>query len=89
MYAACLWMTPWWYRDFRQSGSMPRRTPLPPELGRRPFTVTKGHELGLGEGRLRDSGQWLSDSDFVWRQQRVVAEFDGDHHRTDRAQWAE
>ena len=35
----------------------------------------------------RDSGQWLSDSDFVWREQRVVAEFDGDHHRTDRQQW--
>jgi len=35
----------------------------------------------------RDSGQWLSDSDFVWREQRVVAEFDGDHHRTDRRQW--
>lgn len=35
----------------------------------------------------RDSGQWLSDSDFVWRRQRVVAEFDGDHHRTDRQQW--
>jgi hypothetical protein len=34
-----------------------------------------------------DSGQWLSDSDFVWRAQRVVAEFDGDHHRTDRRQW--
>ena len=35
----------------------------------------------------RASGQWLSDSDFVWRKQRVVAEFDGDHHRTDRQQW--
>ena len=34
-----------------------------------------------------DSGQWLSDSDFVWRGPRVVAEFDGDHHRTDRQQW--
>jgi hypothetical protein len=34
-----------------------------------------------------DSGQWLSDSDFVWREHRVVAEFDGDHHRTDRQQW--
>ena len=34
-----------------------------------------------------DSGQWLSDSDFVWRERKVVAEFDGDHHRTDRRQW--
>jgi very-short-patch-repair endonuclease len=31
--------------------------------------------------------QWLSNSDFVWREQKVVAEFDGDHHRTDRRQW--
>jgi len=35
----------------------------------------------------REGGQWLSDSDFVWREQRVVAEFDGDHHRTSRQQW--
>ena len=48
---------------------------------------------GLPEPQLnvvindRDSGQWLSDSDFVWRRPRVVAEFDGDHHRTDRQQW--
>jgi len=35
----------------------------------------------------RDSGQWLAESDFVWRDQRVVAEFDGDHHRTSRQQW--
>ena len=33
------------------------------------------------------SGQWLSDSDFVWRKRRVVVEFGGDHHRTDRRQW--
>ena len=158
------------------------RTPLPPELGVRPFTIVEAHALGLADGRLRQrdllraaygvrrlgpaedlaqlaqatrlvlpvgiafshltaartlglpvpkrwapiepldvmnvtsapkirrarllflrgglpepelnvvindraSGQWLSDSDFVWREQRVVAEFDGDHHRTDRAQW--
>ena len=35
----------------------------------------------------REGGQWLSDSDFVWREQRVAAEFDGDHHRTSRQQW--
>ena len=35
----------------------------------------------------QNSGQWLSDSDFVWRREKVVAEFDGDHHRTDRQQW--
>jgi hypothetical protein len=46
-------MTPMWARDFGQSRSMPRRTPLPPELGRRPFTVAEGHAKGLAEGRLR------------------------------------
>jgi len=35
----------------------------------------------------QSSGRWLSESDFIWREQRVVAEFDGDHHRTDRQQW--
>jgi hypothetical protein len=35
----------------------------------------------------RESGQWLSESDFVWRERRVVAEYDGDHHRTNRRQW--
>src|SRR5665648_295 len=34
---------------------MPRRTPLPPELERRPFTVAQAHELGLREGRLRNA----------------------------------
>ena len=35
----------------------------------------------------RASGGWLAESDFVWREKMVVAEFDGDHHRTDRRQW--
>jgi hypothetical protein len=33
------------------------------------------------------AGEWLATGDFVWRRQRVVAEFDGDYHRTDRRQW--
>ena len=33
------------------------------------------------------AGEWLAFGDFVWRDRRVVAEFDGDHHRTDRRQW--
>jgi hypothetical protein len=36
---------------------------------------------------LDEYGEWLSESDFVWRQQRVVLEYDGDHHRTDPRQW--
>jgi hypothetical protein len=33
------------------------------------------------------AGEWLAFGDFVWRDRRVVAEFDCDHHRTDRRQW--
>lgn len=31
-------------------------------------------------------GGWVACSDFVWRRQRVLAEYDGDHHREQR-QW--
>ena len=33
------------------------------------------------------AGEWLAFGDFVWRERKVVAEFDGDYHRTDRRQW--
>ncbi len=33
------------------------------------------------------AGEWLAFGDFVWREKKVVAEFDGDYHRTDRRQW--
>ncbi len=32
-------------------------------------------------------GGWLATGDYVWKAQKVVGEFDGDHHRTDRRQW--
>lgn len=32
-------------------------------------------------------GGWLATGDFVWRRQRVVGEYDGDVHRTDRRTW--
>lgn len=32
-------------------------------------------------------GGWLATGDYVWRKKKVVGEFDGDHHRTDRRQW--
>jgi hypothetical protein len=46
---------------------------------------------GLPEPELNvdlhvDEG-WVARPDFVWREQRVVAEYDGDHHRTDARQW--
>jgi hypothetical protein len=36
---------------------------------------------------LDRSGSWLATADFVWRRARVVGEYDGDVHRTDRATW--
>jgi hypothetical protein len=44
-------------------------------------------EPELNVAILDDAGEWLATGDFVWRKRRVVAEFDGDHHRTDRRQW--
>ncbi len=36
---------------------------------------------------LDAEGGWLATSDFLWRAQRVVGEYDGDIHRTDRRTW--
>lgn len=50
------------------------------------------HDEGLPEPELNvdvydDWGSWLARPDFVWRQQRVLGEYDGDQHRTDRGSW--
>jgi len=47
---------------------------------------------GLPEPELnvdvRDAGsRWLARPDFLWRERRVVGEYDGDQHRTDRTVW--
>ncbi|MEP6631479.1 MAG: hypothetical protein ABJA89_13480 [Lapillicoccus sp.] len=34
-----------------------------------------------------EAGEWLGTGDFVWKEHRVVAEFDGDYHRVDRRRW--
>ena len=34
-----------------------------------------------------DDGRWLARPDFVWRARRVVGEYDGDQHRTERRVW--
>ncbi len=48
-------------------------------------------EAGLPEPELNvevhDDGRWVTTVDFLWRQQRVIVEYQGDHHRTDRARW--
>ena len=47
---------------------------------------------GLPEPELNravqdDAGEWLGTGDLVWKEQKVVAEFDGDYHRTKRRRW--
>lgn len=50
------------------------------------------HDAGLPEPELNveivdDVGVWLATPDFTWRAQKVVGEYDGDQHRTDRTAW--
>lgn len=50
------------------------------------------HDAGLPEPQLNidilaSNGRWLARCDFVWGPQRVVGEYDGDQHRTDRSRW--
>ena len=50
------------------------------------------HDHGLPEPELNgeifdDWGTWIATSDFVWREPKVVGEYDGDQHRTDRTAW--
>ena len=44
-------------------------------------------EPELNAAVLDAHGGWLATSDFVWRERRVVGEYDGDVHRTDRRTW--
>jgi hypothetical protein len=40
-------------------------------------------------GAIRDeSGRVIAHGDLVWREERVIVEYDGDHHRTDRRQFS-
>lgn len=47
---------------------------------------------GLPEPELNatvyaEDGQFLARVDFLWREARVIVEYEGDQHRTDRRQW--
>ncbi|GAA2158586.1 hypothetical protein GCM10009845_03540 [Pedococcus bigeumensis] len=49
-------------------------------------------EAGLPEPELNATvhgtdGHFLARVDFLWREARVVVEYEGDQHRTDRRQW--
>jgi len=47
---------------------------------------------GLPEPELNaqvyaEEGTFIARVDFLWREARVIVEYEGDHHRTDRTQW--
>jgi hypothetical protein len=44
-------------------------------------------EPALNVDLYAEAGRWLARPDFVWRARRVVGEYDGDQHRTDRSAW--
>jgi len=41
----------------------------------------------LNQDGFDNEGIWLGRVDMLWRKQRVIVEYEGDQHRTDRLQW--
>ncbi len=44
-------------------------------------------EPELNQDVYDEAGEWLGRADLLWREQRVIVEYEGDQHRTDRWQW--
>jgi very-short-patch-repair endonuclease len=44
-------------------------------------------EAELNAEVFAEDGHFIARVDFLWREARVVVEYEGDHHRTDRRQW--
>lgn len=84
-------------RRARETGVRALREALPlvrtHSLSRRESLVRLAmHRRGLPEPELNVDvldglGGWLARPDFVWRRQRVIAEYDGEQHRQDLRQW--
>ncbi len=77
-------------RGLRQALPLMRAGARSPMESRARLIMVRG---GLPEPELNvdvhdpRTGEWLATPDFVWRRARVLAEFQGDHHRSDRGQW--
>lgn len=64
------------------------RSDSPMETRARLLFVRAGlPEPALNVPVVDEAGEWLGTGDFVWKERRVVAEFDGDYHRVDRRRW--
>jgi hypothetical protein len=60
----------------------------PPETRTRLVLVAAGLPEPLVNADVLDhTGAWLARPDLSWPRWRVAVEYEGDHHRTDRAQW--
>lgn len=44
-------------------------------------------EPALNADIVDDSGSWVARADFVWREARLIVEYEGDEHRADRRRW--
>ena len=76
-------------RALRRSAEMARPTSASPweSKARHAFLVWGLPEPELNVDVHAPDGRWLAKPDFLWRARKVVGEYDGDQHRTDRSQW--
>ncbi|KGN36879.1 hypothetical protein N803_15815 [Knoellia subterranea KCTC 19937] len=82
-------------RRTRGSAALRRCAPLARAGAASPWESKARHAFlswGLPEPELNvdvftPEGRWLAKPDFLWRERRIVGEYDGDQHRTNRSQW--
>lgn len=63
------------------------RTDSPMETRLRLLVIRAGLPRPVAGRDVVVDGCWLARPDLCWPQLRIALEYDGDHHRTDRAQW--
>lgn len=63
------------------------RSDSPPETRLRLLLVRAGLPRPAANRDVVVDGAWLAPPDLSYPQLRIAIEYDGDHHRTSRAQW--
>ena len=76
-------------RRVRQAGLLLRSGSGSPMESRARLAFARA---GLPEPELNaqvfaEDGNFVARADFLWRDARLIVEYEGDHHRTDRRQW--
>lgn len=65
-----------------------RRAGSPPETRMRLGLLAEGVPAGVPQLQVSDDAGWfVGRVDLGWEEVKVAAEYQGDHHRTDREQW--